>query len=87
MTFIAKNIIIGGGIKTYPLPKEVEKVEDQFVTPPKKEIKVTEYVSLINGDPARTISSNETHHIVKDGVLEKKYHKKSSYVTDMIDLK
>lgn len=87
MTFIAKNIIIGGGIKTYPLPKEVEKVEDQFVTPPKKEVNVTKVINVINGDPARTISSDDTHHIVKDGVLEKKYHKKSSYVTDMIDLK
>lgn len=68
------------------LIKPSHQKNEEVITPPKKEVKVTEYVNLINGDPARTISSNDTYHIVKDGVLEKKYHKKSSYVTDMIDL-
>ena len=76
MVIVAKNIIVGGENKSPPKPveKQVKPVEV-----------VTYKEATIVRDPP-VVTSNDHYHVVIDNDLEKRYHKKSTYQSDMIDL-
>jgi len=73
MAIIAKNIIVGGENKSplKPVEKPVEVVTFKEAT-------------IVREPPV--VTSNDHYHIVIDNDLEKRYHKRSAYQSDMIDL-
>jgi len=78
MAIIAKNIIVGGENKSPPKP--VEK-------PTVKPVKVISFKEATIVRETPVVSNNDHYHIVIDNDLEKRYHKRSAYQSDMIDLK
>jgi hypothetical protein len=96
MSITAKNLIIGGEV---PKQKEVEaprqisifeklrKINEPAPVVPEK-IKPIPESMIVREVPSKEVKdNNDDYHIVQDGVLEKKYSKKSSYLLDMVDLK
>jgi hypothetical protein len=76
MVIVAKNIIVGGENKSTPKPIE-------------KQVKPVEVVTFKEATIVReppVVTSNDHYHIVIDNDLEKRYHKRSAYQSDMIDL-
>jgi hypothetical protein len=76
MVIVAKNIIVGGENKSPPKP-EVKTV---------KTVEVVTFKEATIGREPPVVSSNDHYHIVIDNDLEKRYHKRSAYQSDMIDL-
>ena len=94
MSIIAKNILIGG-----EKPKPVEEVsrpigifekirkQAEPVSKPVEKIKPIPEIMIAREVPSKEIETSDDYHVVQDGILEKKYNKKSSYLSDMVDLK
>ena len=94
MSIIAKNILIGG-----EKPKPVEEVsrpigifekirkQAEPVSKPVEKIKPIPEIMIAREVPSKEIETRDDYHVVQDGILEKKYNKKSSYLSDMVDLK
>lgn len=82
MAIFAKNIIIGGETSppTEELIKPIPKVEPVTF----KQIKETPIVKEIN--KPEIIEETPTYHEIHDGDLHKMINRKSTYLTDMLDL-